>query len=148
MVNEQGTRKRYPPLDPATGGPPAGECAEGDIGRTALAPYTTDYLRDQAVEFLEHGESDEATDSKPWFLYVAPFAPHRPHTAEADYANLNFSPYTWNPATFEDTSDKPPGGDTTTPAEISAVGVTRGAGSDSSGRCGRSTTWSGRCSTS
>ena len=131
MVNEQGTRKRYPPLDPATGGPPVDECAEGDIGRTALAPYTTDYLRDQAVEFLEHGESDEATDSKPWFLYVAPFAPHRPHTAEADYANLNFPPYTWNPATFEDTSDKPPGGDTTTPAEIF------GSGSDPGRRVGQ-----------
>lgn len=120
MVNEQGTRKRYPPLDPATGGPPAGECAAGDIGRTALAPYTTDYVRDRAVEFLEHGESDEATDSKPWFLYVAPFAPHGPYTPEADYKDLTFSPYTWNPATFEDTSDKPPwfGGSPTTPAAI------------------------------
>ena len=54
-------------------------------GRPALLHHPTT-LRDQAVEFLEHGESDETTDSKPWFLYVAPFAPHRPHTAEADYA--------------------------------------------------------------
>ena len=124
LVNEQGTRKRYPPLDPATGGPPSTECADDEIGRTPLAPYSTDYMRDRAVEFLEHGESDETTDSKPWLLYVAPFAPHGPNTPEADYADLTFSPYTWNPATFEDTSDKPPwvAAGATTPAAMFGSG--------------------------
>lgn len=108
LVNENGTRMRYPALDPATGGPPVGECDEADLGRTSLAPYSTDYLRDRAVEFLEQGESDDATDTKPWFLYVAPFAPHPASTPEADYANESFPAFTDTPSTFEDVSDKPP----------------------------------------
>jgi arylsulfatase A-like enzyme len=107
VVNENGDRKRYPPIDPSTGGPPAGECAAADIGRTPLAPYTTDYVRDQALDFLEQGETDDTTDSKPWFMYVAPYAPHTPFEPEADYANLSMPPFTNTPATFEDTSDKP-----------------------------------------
>lgn len=108
IVNEQGARKRYPPLDSGSGTPPAGECAASDIGRTALAPYSTDYLRDRAVEFLDDGEASASADDQPWFMYVAPFAPHIPFTPEADYADHPIPPYTETPATFEDASDKPP----------------------------------------
>jgi arylsulfatase A-like enzyme len=42
-------------------------------GHSRKAPYTTDFLRDQALEFLD---GFEASDSWPWFLYLAPQAPH------------------------------------------------------------------------
>jgi arylsulfatase A-like enzyme len=42
-------------------------------GHSRRAAYTTDFLRDQAIEFLG---GFEAQDSRPWFLYLAPQAPH------------------------------------------------------------------------
>jgi arylsulfatase A-like enzyme len=42
-------------------------------GHSKKAAYTTDFLRDQALEFLGGFEAD---DSRPWFLYLAPQAPH------------------------------------------------------------------------
>jgi arylsulfatase A-like enzyme len=108
FVNEQGTRKRYPALDPSTQAPAAGECDPARIGKDDLDPYSTDYLRDRALKFLDDGETDDATDAQPWFLYITPYAPHTPHTPEADYAGTPFSAFEDTPATFEDTSDKPP----------------------------------------
>ena len=68
--------------------------------------YSTNYLRDQAVGFLQQAETN---DSQPWFLYVAPYAPHPPSTPEAQYQNASIPPFTPNPATWEaDRSDKPP----------------------------------------
>jgi arylsulfatase A-like enzyme len=134
LVNERGSRNRYPPLDPVTGGPqrnPDGtlaECKADEIGKTALGPYATHHIRDRAVGFLEDGEASEATDAKPWLLYVAPTAPHALFTPEADYAESVFSPYEWNPATFEDSSDKPPwvGSSPANPTQIFGDGTSTG----------------------
>jgi arylsulfatase A-like enzyme len=45
--------------------------------------YATDHLASSALRFLHWFEE---RDSKPWFLYIAPSAPHKPYTAEVDYA--------------------------------------------------------------
>jgi arylsulfatase A-like enzyme len=48
-----------------------------DPGDTAphseRAPYTTDYIRDKVVEYVS---AYEANDTQPWYVHVAPHAPH------------------------------------------------------------------------
>jgi arylsulfatase A-like enzyme len=71
-----------------------------------ITQYSTNYLRDQALGFLQEAE---ANDNQPWFLYVAPYAPHLPAVPEAQYQNASIPPFTPNAATWEpDRSDKPP----------------------------------------
>jgi arylsulfatase A-like enzyme len=48
--------------------------------------YTTSYVRDKGLSFIDQAESD---DSQPWFLYLAPFAPHGPATPDDQYANTD-----------------------------------------------------------
>jgi arylsulfatase A-like enzyme len=43
-------------------------------GKSKKASYTTDFLRDQALRYLDNFESRD--DDRPWFLYLAPQAPH------------------------------------------------------------------------
>jgi arylsulfatase A-like enzyme len=67
--------------------------------------YTTDILGEYAMEFLADFEQ---TDDKPWFLMVAPVAPHNPAIPEARYANAPVPPWNRNPSVGEkDLSDKP-----------------------------------------
>jgi arylsulfatase A-like enzyme len=71
-----------------------------------IAQYATTYTAQKAVEFIEQAEQ---TDQRPWFLYVAPTAPHEPFTPETQYKNASVPPFVANPASFEaDRSDKPP----------------------------------------
>jgi arylsulfatase A-like enzyme len=71
-----------------------------------LYQYSTNYVKDKAVDFIKQAEGN---DARPWFLYVAPFAPHSPSTAESKYLNAAVPPFQSNPASFEaDRSDKPP----------------------------------------
>ena len=44
-----------------------------------LSQYTTSYVRDQALAFLRR-QNAAAKDGQPWFLYLAPFAPHELQT--------------------------------------------------------------------
>ena len=46
--------------------------------------YSTDFIRDVAVEYIER----HANDAKPFFLYLAPKAPHAPFTPAKRHANL------------------------------------------------------------
>lgn len=76
--------------------------------RQTLDVYSTTYVADQAIRFLEEGEAD---DDRPWLMFVAPFAPHAysPPIFEPKYANARTPPFKPNPAVLEqDTSDKPP----------------------------------------
>jgi len=68
--------------------------------------YTTDLIADDAIEALRGWESD---DSRPWFLVVAPTAPHGPYTPRADHVDAPVPAFKANPAVFEDDlGDKPP----------------------------------------
>jgi arylsulfatase A-like enzyme len=69
--------------------------------------YSTDYIRDYAMALLDEWETDN--DARPWFLYLAPYAPHDPADPAARHASATFPPWPGNPAVFEaDRSDKPP----------------------------------------
>jgi arylsulfatase A-like enzyme len=68
--------------------------------------YNTDFMADQGVQFLKKMEE---TDKKPWFLFVATRAPHRPATPASQYASAPVSDFELNPAVLEsDREDKPP----------------------------------------
>jgi arylsulfatase A-like enzyme len=103
VVNEQGVRVRYPvrqePFDPAN------ECFPGQLGQRADSPYSTSYLTGKAIDFLRETES---ADTQPWYLYVAPYAPHAPYEVEARFKDAPLPPVQRNAATFEpNLSDKP-----------------------------------------
>jgi arylsulfatase A-like enzyme len=58
---------------------------DGDLRR--VPTYSTTFIGDQALAYLEEFE---ATDDRPWFLYLAPFAPHDPRVPEPGYAEATF----------------------------------------------------------
>jgi arylsulfatase A-like enzyme len=67
--------------------------------------YSLDFLREQAVKNLR---VFERSDSTPWFMYLAPAAPHSPYIAERKYVRSYVGEWTPSPAvTEEDRSDKP-----------------------------------------
>ena len=67
--------------------------------------YTTDIVGDQAVSFLD---AFERNDADPWFLYVAPTAPHKPFAPEPAHADADVGTWDGNPAVGEvDRTDKP-----------------------------------------
>jgi arylsulfatase A-like enzyme len=103
-VNEQGTVKRYPPA-----GMYETECRHDAIGEAPDSPYTTSFVRDQALRFLDQASREE----RPWFLYLAPYAPHENPLAEGKYSvtryDRNLLPgFTPDPSHNEsERSDKP-----------------------------------------
>jgi arylsulfatase A-like enzyme len=62
-----------------------------------LTTYSTDYLRDQARDFLYRRESN---DDQPWFLYVAPISPHGPFVPASRHENAAVPAFQPNPASF------------------------------------------------
>jgi arylsulfatase A-like enzyme len=76
-------------------------------GRVGPVPgYSTDVIRSRTVKLLR---TFDRQDDKPWFLYVAPVAPHRPAIAAPQYAAAPVTPFVATPAVLEaDRSDKPP----------------------------------------
>ncbi|WP_198653213.1 sulfatase family protein [Actinocorallia populi] len=75
-------------------------------GRIAVLPgHTTHRIRDFARDFIRRG----ATDPRPWFAYVAPYASHAPFTPEERYADARVPAWAGRPSVNEtDKSDKPP----------------------------------------
>ncbi|MGH2737457.1 MAG: sulfatase-like hydrolase/transferase [Actinomycetota bacterium] len=68
--------------------------------------YSTDFIRDYVLDLLDEWESN---DDRPWFLLVAPYAPHDPADPAVRHAAAVFPPWPGNPGVFEaDKSDKPP----------------------------------------
>jgi arylsulfatase A-like enzyme len=49
--------------------------------------YSTTFIGDQALAYLAEFERD---DARPWFAYLAPFAPHDPRVPEPKYATASF----------------------------------------------------------
>ncbi|MGH9038688.1 MAG: sulfatase-like hydrolase/transferase, partial [Acidimicrobiia bacterium] len=69
------------------------------------ADYSTTETRRQALRMLD---AFEQNDGSPFFLYLAPQAPHDPWDPEAAYRNANVGAWSANPAVAEsDRSDKP-----------------------------------------
>jgi arylsulfatase A-like enzyme len=67
--------------------------------------YSTDYIGARSVQLLR---SFEADDRKPWFLYVAPFAPHAPYEPAKKFRRTRVPKFRRNPAMREsDRTDKP-----------------------------------------
>jgi arylsulfatase A-like enzyme len=77
-------------------------------GTVASEPdYSTDAIRDRAVALLQN-EIGGGSDDEPWFLYVAPFAPHHPWEPAQRHADADVGTWAGNPGVFEaDKSDKP-----------------------------------------
>lgn len=68
--------------------------------------YDTQLLGKHTVAFLER--FDKRNDERPWFMYVAPIAPHLPADPEGKYADAYVPPWPDTPAMHEeDLSDKP-----------------------------------------
>jgi arylsulfatase A-like enzyme len=73
---------------------------------SSVEGYSTTLIKRYSLRFLRRFEAD---DPAPWFLYVAPEAPHHPWIPEPRYAGVDLPPWRGNPAVFErDRSDKPP----------------------------------------
>jgi arylsulfatase A-like enzyme len=68
--------------------------------------YSTDFVADMSARFLKGFED---SDDTPWYLYVAPFASHKPFHPEFAYRDAPTPQWYGNPAVTEgDRSDKPP----------------------------------------
>ncbi|AZM48706.1 sulfatase [Streptomyces sp. WAC 06738] len=67
--------------------------------------YTTTVIRERTLAFLDRA----ATDSRPWFAYVTPYASHGPNTPEEQYAETPVPAWDGRPSVPEpDRADKPP----------------------------------------
>ncbi|MGQ0536685.1 MAG: sulfatase-like hydrolase/transferase [Methanobacteriota archaeon] len=92
-----------------------------DHGVQRTVPLSQLFIRERALGFLATTESN---DTQPWYLYLAPYAPHGPWIPEQKYANEIFPPWLGNPATLDvDRSDKPNYIQTTVPLVSAAAGV-------------------------
>jgi arylsulfatase A-like enzyme len=71
-----------------------------------LRGYSTDVVGEKAVRFLRFFETD---DTRPWALYVNPFAPHDPFKPARRFRKTPVPPWDPSPAaTEDDRRDKPP----------------------------------------
>nr|WP_246193214.1 sulfatase-like hydrolase/transferase [Kitasatospora atroaurantiaca] len=59
-----------------------------------IAGYSTTVIKNRALAFLDKA----ATDTRPWFLYVAPKASHEPNTPEPKYATTAVPAWNGRPA--------------------------------------------------
>ncbi|HYN36304.1 MAG TPA: sulfatase-like hydrolase/transferase, partial [Actinomycetota bacterium] len=74
-------------------------------GRRVVRPkiYATSFIEKHALDILDRWNNHK--DDKPWFLLVAPTAPHKPFTTLPEYEKLPVSNF--QPTLEEDRSDKP-----------------------------------------
>ena len=82
-------------------------CGPSSSVQTRTTGYSTTTVGDYGQHFLEQFE--QYSDAQPWFLYLAPTAPHTPATPEPQYADAPVPPPVVDPSLDEaDQSDKPP----------------------------------------
>lgn len=75
-------------------------------GAWRRVPYSTDFVADKTVDFLE---GFEKRDASPWLLYLAPQAPHGDFTPSPRYANAAVGKWRPGPGVFEtEKRDKAP----------------------------------------
>jgi arylsulfatase A-like enzyme len=83
-------------------GTPPNEYCVGD--------YSTDFMAQKGMDFVQQSESN---DTQPWYLYMAPHAPHEDPIPSStynvhNYPSSNLPPFQANPAQSEtDLTDKP-----------------------------------------
>jgi len=71
-----------------------------------VTQYSTDFILENAKRFVRE---TEAEDVSPWYMYLAPPAPHAPFVAEEQYVSAPVPAWEGNPAVSEkNLSDKPP----------------------------------------
>ena len=78
---------------------------EGEVGQheEIAEGYVTDYLGDEAVDFIDSHRNT------PWLMILAPTAPHSPYTPESIYRDAWVGQWPGNEGVWEeDRSDKPP----------------------------------------
>src|SRR4029453_6166360 len=89
FLNRWPLQRPPPGFDPyalANGGYYEQTCArDGAVRR--VPTYSTTFIGDRALAFLDEREAD---DARPWFLYLATFAPHDPRVPEPKYASASF----------------------------------------------------------
>ncbi|MFD4908356.1 sulfatase family protein [Kitasatospora purpeofusca] len=69
-----------------------------------LPGYTTNIVKNRTLAFLDKA----ATDSRPWFAYVTPYASHAPNVPAPKYEDTVVPPWNGRPSVPEaDRSDKP-----------------------------------------
>jgi len=74
--------------------------------RTVVPGYSTDYFAEEAARAIR---SFEVEEDRPWFLYVAPYAPHSPYRPANRHRKADVGRWKGTPATLEsDRTDKPP----------------------------------------
>lgn len=67
--------------------------------------YSNRYITKRSISFLRGSETD---DTRPWFLYMAPYAPHMPAVSEPAYRSIRIRALASSPAREEfDRLDKP-----------------------------------------
>jgi arylsulfatase A-like enzyme len=72
---------------------------------TPVPDYSTDFISAATVRFLG---GFERSDDRPWYMYVAPNAPHLPYTPANEYRTAHVERLRANPALREtDLDDKP-----------------------------------------
>jgi arylsulfatase A-like enzyme len=104
----------YCPFHLKETGQPIVTKGEGPVGtppnQYCVGDYSTTYVAQKGMDFIQQAESH---DSRPWFLYLAPYAPHEPPVPESKYNVDNYPRsrlpgFQANPAQSEaDLSDKP-----------------------------------------
>jgi arylsulfatase A-like enzyme len=60
--------------------------------------YTTTFIRRMSIRWLRRFERN---DDQPWFLYIAPTAPHRPYAPDRKYRDAPVPHWRENPASLE-----------------------------------------------
>lgn len=71
-----------------------------DLGpHESRADYSTDFIAERALEYLDHFEAD---DARPWFLYLAPQAPHGDFTPAPRHADASVPEWEPSPGVVED----------------------------------------------
>jgi arylsulfatase A-like enzyme len=114
-LNRWGTRPGFTPVSPpyfdlwATTRPNGGGYRNTLFnvnGRLQdVREYSTRYIGRQTIRFLR---SFERQDKRPWFMYTAVVAPHKPAVAEKKYGRARVGTWRGDPAVFEsDRTDKP-----------------------------------------
>ncbi|MBA2950908.1 sulfatase family protein [Streptomyces himalayensis] len=66
--------------------------------------YTTNIIKNRTLNFIDKA----ATDSRPWFAYVTPYASHGPRTPEAKYAGTAVPDWNGRPSVPENNRDDKP----------------------------------------